>query len=150
MATTRLSLLRKRNEMNTTSVVTAACCGFHLVTMRCVDAGAPAPKRKTRKERLALKKQQKRTARDRGDSDEEAGDGAGFAVDLNDPRFEVRNLPSPTGAQHPRPPRGPARAPVLPCAVVRSTVLGSTLVGFGVTEPSDLLSKGSTLGILLC
>lgn len=65
-----------------------------------MHAGEAAPKRKTRKERVALKKAQKRAAKARADSDEEDGPGGDFAVDLSDPRFEVRLHFSHSTVQH--------------------------------------------------
>eukprot|EP00892_Ulva_mutabilis_P002065 jgi/Ulvmu1/1185/UM108_0013.1 len=54
------------------------------------EAGKEAPRRKTRKERLALKKQQRAAARDHADSDDEGGE---FAADLSDPRFQAMANP---------------------------------------------------------
>ena len=61
-------------------------------------SGEEAPKRKTRKERLALKKQKRAAARSRADSDDDDG-GGGFAADLSDPRFQVRPARSRTASQ---------------------------------------------------
>ena len=61
-------------------------------------SGEEAPKRKTRKERLALKKQKRAAARSRADSDDDDG-GGDFAADLSDPRFQVRPARSRTASQ---------------------------------------------------